>query len=64
MGVLIEMYDKLVSGTLSEEERKALHKVVISQHQKDDTPTGLYAPNSCPCNFGICNECVNSAVSS
>lgn len=64
MGLLKEMYDKLINGTITKEERERLHRVVISQHQKDDTPTGLYAPDSCPCDFGICDECISSAVSS
>lgn len=64
MGLLKALYDKMIDGTLTNEEKAELHKVVISQHQKDDTPAGLYAPKSCPCNFGICDECVNGAVSS
>lgn len=64
MGLLMELYDKLITGTISKEERERLHKAVISQHQKDDTPAGLYAPDHCPCNFGICDECISSAVSS
>lgn len=64
MGLIKDLYDKMINGTLTKEEKEALHKEVISQHQKDDTPTGLYIPNSCPCGYGICSECGNSAVSS
>lgn len=64
MGLIKEIYDKLIDGTITKDEREKLHKVVISQHQKDDTPSGLYATDKCPCDFGICNECRNSAVSS
>lgn len=57
MGILKDLYDNMINGTLTKEEKETLHKAVISQHQKDDTPAGLYTPESCPCDFGICDEC-------
>lgn len=63
MGVLKQMYDKLADGSITVEERKALHSEVIKQHQKDDTPTGLFAPDSCPCEYGMCGECISIIVS-
>lgn len=63
MGILKQMYDKLLDGTITPEERRALHNEVIKQHQKDDTPPGLFASDSCPCDYGICGECISIIVS-
>ena len=64
MGLIKDLYDKMIEGTLTDREHEMLQKTVISQHDKDDTPTGLYAPDSCPCTYGMCDECMNEAVSS
>lgn len=57
MGVIMELYEKMVNGTLTKEEEKELHDMVINQHDKPDQPAGLYNPDKCPCEFGICSEC-------
>ena len=64
MGVLLDLYKKMSDGSINDQERKCLHNLVINQHQKDDTPTGVYASKSCPCDFGICDECIIAAEAS
>jgi len=46
----------------TKDKEKRLH--IISKQPGRNKPHGLYAPESCPCSFGICSECINSAVGS
>ena len=39
MGIILELYQKMINDELSEEQKKELHRIVISQHDKPDTPT-------------------------
>lgn len=54
----MDLYQKMIDGTLTDNEKKELHDEVISQHEKQDTPNGLYKPDECPCSYGICDECI------
>lgn len=61
MGILKDLYDNMMSENL---ENKKTIRVTISQGEDKPLYTGLYTPESCPCGFGICGECINDSVSS
>ena len=54
MGLLKDLYDDVVNGIIKD---NSVIQEIVSQTQKEDATIGLYNPNSCPCDYGICNEC-------
>lgn len=37
---------------------------ITNKGQGNNSPVGFYNPESCPCEYGICNECLHNATRS